>query len=59
MEKEIKDGFTRRDIVKGGLALGTAAMIPSALVKAAAKPAAKIDNVIGIQVVQYRSSMKV
>jgi hypothetical protein len=50
MEKEIKDGFTRRDIVKGGLALGTAAMIPSALVKAAAKPAAKIDNVIGIQV---------
>jgi len=50
MEKEIKDGFTRRDIVKGGLALGTAAMIPSALVKAAAKPAVKIDNVIGIQV---------
>ena len=50
MKKKIKDGFTRRDIVKGGLALGTAAMIPSALVKAAAKPAAKIDNVIGIQV---------
>jgi len=50
MEKEIKDGFTRRDIVKGGLTLGTAAMIPSALVKAAAKPAAKIDSVIGIQV---------
>lgn len=50
MNQETKGGLTRRDMVKGGLALGAATMIPSALVKAAAKPTAKIDNVIGIQV---------
>src|ERR1700710_2072336 len=57
MEKEINGNITRRDMVKGGLALGAAAMIPSALARAAtaktsavAAPAAKIDNLIGIQI---------
>ncbi|WP_214073126.1 hypothetical protein [Mucilaginibacter sp. dw_454] len=51
MEKENNNGLTRRDIVKSGLTLGAAAMMPSLLTRSAfAAPKAKIDNVIGIQI---------